>query len=149
MSSSDLDRLARTAYEAHRGAQSGPLPSWEDISEQEQRAWKAAVSAVTGKGDATVAEGDPTQSIALQVGKETRVFRTEFTAGRQGSLVVNDEHASSHHALFQAAHGFWYVEDLGSTNGTFLNGRRMFSAQRLKKGDKIRIGRTTVLVVSA
>ena len=149
MSSADIDHLARTAYEAHRGAQSESLPSWEDVSEQEQRAWRAAVSAVTGKGDATVADSGPSQSIALQVGGETRVFRTEFTAGRQGSLIINDEHASSQHALFQAAHGFWYVEDLGSTNGTWLNGRRMFSAQRLKKGDKVRIGRTQVIVVSA
>ncbi len=149
MTSSDLDHLARTAYEAHRSAQSGSLPSWENAPEQEQKAWRAAVSAVTGKGDATLADAGPTQSIALQAGHETRIFHTEFTAGRQGSLIVNDEHASSHHALFQAAHGFWYVQDLGSTNGTFLNGRRIFAAQRLKKGDKVRIGRTVVVVVSA
>jgi hypothetical protein len=148
VTSTDLERLARTAYEAHRGAQSGSLPSWEDAPEQEQRAWRAAVSAVTGPGDATLSDAGPTQSLVLQAGDETRVFHTEFTAGRQGSLVVNDEHASSHHALFQAAHGFWYVEDLGSTNGTFLNGRRIFMAQRLKKGDKVRIGRTQVVVVS-
>ena len=106
------------------------------------------MSAVTGKGDATLADAGPTQSIVLQAGGEARVYHTEFTAGRQGSLIVNDEHASSHHALFQAAHGFWYVQGLGSTNGTFLNGRRIFAAQRLKKGDKVRIGRTTVVVVS-
>ena len=83
-----------------------------------------------------------------QAGDQTHVFHTEFTAGRQGSLIVNDEHASSHHALFQMAHGYWFVQDLGSTNGTWLNGRRMFAAQRLKKGDKIKIGRTIVVVVS-
>ena len=149
MTSTDLEHLARTAYEAHRGAQSGSLPSWEDAPEQEQKAWRAAVSAVTGQGDSTVADAGPTQSIVLQAGEGTRIFHTEFTAGRQGSLVVNDEHASSHHALFQAAHGFWYVQDLGSTNGTWLNGRRIYAAQRLKKGDKVRIGRTQVVVVSA
>ena len=148
MTSTDLERLARTAYEAHRGAQSGSLPSWEDAPEQEQKAWRAAVSAVTGPGDSTVADAGPTQSIVLQAGEGTRIFHTEFTAG-QGSLVVNDKHASSHHALFQAAHGFWYVQDLGSTNGTWLNGRRIYAAQRLKKGNKVRIGRTQVVVVSA
>jgi pSer/pThr/pTyr-binding forkhead associated (FHA) protein len=40
------------------------------------------------------------------------------------------------------------VEDLGSTNGTYLNGRRILAAQRLRKGDKIRIGRTTLTVIS-
>jgi len=149
VASTDLDRLARTAYEAHRGANPGSLPPWEDTTEQEQKAWRAAVSAVTGAGDATLADTGPTQSIVIQAGDETRVFRTEFTAGRQGTLIVNDEHASSHHALFEPARGFWYVKDLDSTNGTWLNGRRMFAAQRLKKGDKVRIGRTVVVVVSA
>ena len=57
--------------------------------------------------------------------------------------------ASSHHALFQFAFGLWFVEDLGSTNGTWLNGRRIQASQRLKKGDKINIGHTVMTVVSA
>jgi len=148
VTSTDLDRLARTAYEAHRGAQSGSLPPWEDASAEEKKAWRAAVSAVTRPGESTLTDSPSAQSIAIQAGDQTHVFHAEFTAGRQGSLVVSDEHASSHHALFQAAHGFWYVQDLGSTNGTWLNGRRIFAAQRLKKGDKVRIGRTQVVVVS-
>ncbi len=107
------------------------------------------MSAVTSKGDATLADAGPAPSIVVQAGGETRVFHTEFTAGRQGSLVINDEHASSHHAIFLSAHGLWYVEDLGSTNGTWLNGRRIVAAQRLKKGDKVRIGHTVIAVVSA
>ena len=149
VTSTDLDRLARTAYEAHRSANPGSLPPWEDASEQEQKAWRAAVAAVTSTGDATLADAGPAPSIVIQGGGETRVFHTEFTAGRQGSLVINDDHASSHHALFLSAHGLWYVEDLGSTNGTWLNGRRIVAAQRLKKNDKVRIGRTTIVVVSA
>jgi pSer/pThr/pTyr-binding forkhead associated (FHA) protein len=148
VASIDLDRLAKTAYDAHRDAHSGPLPAWDDISDQEKKAWRAAVTAVTGSGESTVTEGPSAQSIVVQAGDKTHVFHTEFTAGRQGSLVLSDEHASSHHALFQPAHGYWFVQDLGSTNGTWLNGRRMFAAQRLKKGDKIKIGRTIVVVVS-
>jgi len=148
VASTDLDRLARTAYEAHRGAHPGSLPTWEDTTAQEKKAWRAAVSAISGQGDATLTDAPPTQSIVIQAGDQTHIFHAEFTAGRQGSLVVGDEHASSHHALFQFAHGFWFVQDLGSTNGTWLNGRRIYAAQRLKKGDKIKIGRTTVAVVS-
>jgi len=148
VTSTDLDRLARIAYEAHRDAYPGSLPSWEDVTEQEQKAWRAVVSAVTTPRDATLADAGPTPSIVVKVGDETRIFRTEFTAGRQGSLVINDEHASSQHALFLSAHGLWYVEDAGSTNGTWLNGRRIVAAQRLRKGDKVRIGRTVVVVVS-
>jgi pSer/pThr/pTyr-binding forkhead associated (FHA) protein len=148
VTSTDLERLARTAYEAHRGANPGSLPPWEDATEQERKAWRVAVSAVTSTGDATLADAGPTPSLVIQAGDETRVFHTEFTAGRQGSLVINDEHASGQHALFLSAHGLWYVEDLGSTNGTWLNGRRIVAAQRLRKGDKVRIGRTVVVVVS-
>jgi pSer/pThr/pTyr-binding forkhead associated (FHA) protein len=149
VTSTDLERLAQTAYEAHRGAHPGTAPPWEDTTEQEQKAWQAAVSAVTGQGDATLTDRLPGQSLVVQTGDQTRVFYTEFTAGRQGTLPISDDHASSHHALFQFAHGLWYVKDLSSTNGTWLNGRRIYQPQRLKKGDKVRIGHTTVVVVSA
>jgi pSer/pThr/pTyr-binding forkhead associated (FHA) protein len=144
----DLERLARTAYEAHRDVSPGTLPAWENAPEQEQKAWRAAMSAVAPPAEDTVTEGAKAPSIVLQYGGETNVFHKEFTAGRQGQLAVGDEHASSHHALFQFSRGFWYVEDLNSTNGTWLNGRRMFAAQRLKKGDKVKIGRTVVTVLS-
>ena len=148
MASIDLEALARTAYDAYRRTQKS-APPWDDISSTERRAWQAAVSAVSNQGDATLTDAVPTPSIVIQASGETHVFSTDFTAGRLGNLVVTDDHASSHHARFQFAHGTWYVEDLNSTNGTWLNNRRMFSAQRLKKGDKVRIGRTTIQVVSA
>ena len=149
VASTDLERLAQTAYEAHRSAQSGSLPSWDDASAQEKGAWRAAVSAVTGPGDSTVTDTPKTKGLIIQAGGQTHTFYTEFTVGRQGSLVISDEHASGQHALFQLAHGFWFVQDLDSTNGTWLNNRRVYQAQRLKKGDKIKIGRSIVAVVSA
>jgi pSer/pThr/pTyr-binding forkhead associated (FHA) protein len=146
-----LEHLARTAYEAHRGVQPGSLPTWEDATEQEQQAWKAAVSAVAGQTGVTLAdvEAVPTQSLLIQAGDQRHTFHTEFIAGRQGALAVADEFASNQHARFQMAHGLWYVKDLGSTNGTWLNGRRIHAPQRLKKGDKVKIGHTVVIVVSA
>jgi hypothetical protein len=149
VTSPDLDRLARVAYEAHRSAVSEPFPPWEDAAEQEQMAWKAAVTAVTGQRDATLAEGASVHPLVVQADDESHVFHTDFTVGRQGRLPIGDEHASAHHALFQFAHGLWYVQDLDSTNGTWLNGRRIYQPQRLKKGDKVRIGRTVILVVSS
>ena len=149
MTSPDLDRLAQTAYEAHRGANPGSLPPWEETTAQEQKAWRAVASAVTNQGDRTLADGHRAQSLVVQAGDQTRTFYTEFTAGRQGTLPISDDHASSQHALFQFAHGLWYVKDLSSTNGTWLNGRRFYVAQPLKKGDKVKIGHTVMVVVSA
>jgi pSer/pThr/pTyr-binding forkhead associated (FHA) protein len=146
-----LERLARTAYEAHRGAHPESLPAWEDTTEQEQQAWKVAVSAVAGQTGITRTDvaAIPAQPLLVQAGDQRCTFRADFTAGRQGTLAVSDEFASNHHARFQIAHGLWYVKDLGSTNGTWLNGRRIHAAQRLKKGDKIKIGHTVVTVASA
>ena len=148
MASIDIEVLARTAYEAYRRAHKGSVPRWDDLDTAEQQAWRAAMSAVGSRGDATLTDGGPTPSLVLKAGNHTQVFSTDFTAGRQGSLAVGDDHASNHHAHFQFAHGAWFVEDLNSTNGTYLNGLRMLSAQRLKRGDKIRIGRTVIVVVS-
>jgi hypothetical protein len=53
-----------------------------------------------------------------------------------------DEFASAHHARVEAqADGVW-VEDLGSTNGTFVNGSRIDDRRLLQPGDVIRIGET-------
>ena len=149
MSSSSLENLARTAYEAHRGAHPTSLPPWEDITEQEQQAWMAAVSAIAAQAGGTLVDAAPARPLVIQLGNQRHSFSTTFTAGRQGNIVINDEFASTHHARFQVAHNLWFIEDLGSTNGTWLNGRRFRAPQHLKRGDKIKIGRTVMTVVSA
>jgi hypothetical protein len=149
VSNPDREHTARIAYEAYRAALPHTPPAWEDIPETEHRAWSIAVAAVTHQPDATlIGEGVKIQQIVIEGPDQTHIFHNDFTVGRQGTLPIRDEHASSHHCLIQTAHGLWYVEDLGSTNGTFLNGRRVVTAQRIKKGDKVRIGHTTVTVVS-
>ena len=106
------------------------------------------MSAVAGQTKKTVAEATPTKSLFIQVGDQSYNFQSEFTAGREGTLVISDEFASNQHARFTTAHGLWYVQDLGSTNGTWLNRRRIHAAQRLKKGDRIWIGHTIMTVLS-
>ena len=150
VSSTGLDHIARIAYEAHRSAHPSALPSWEDTTETEQQAWRAAVSAVNVQTGGTIIESAPTtRALIVQAGDKRQSFNTEFTIGRLGTLVIGDEFASGHHARCFIAHGLWFIEDLGSTNGTWLNGRRFHSPQRLKKGDKVRIGHTIIAVSSA
>ena len=149
MSSSGFEHLARTAYETHREAQPRPLPPWEGVTEEEQQAWRAVVSAVAAQTGSTIVEAAaPNRSLLIQAGEQRHTFHANFTTGRQGTLAISDEFASSRHARFQIAHGLWYVEDLGSTNGTWLNRRRIYAAQRLKKGDKVWIGHTIMTVLS-
>jgi hypothetical protein len=64
------------------------------------------------------------------------------TMGRSDNaeIRVDDPFASSAHARIFPRGDFMYVEDMGSTNGTFLNGRQLRTAERLKVADVIRIG---------
>ena len=143
-----LERLAQTAYEAHRAALPASAPPWEALTRQEQQAWKAAAAAVAGQAGGTIAEAHG-RPLVLQIGDERHTFGTDFTVGRDGSLAIDDDFASGQHARFQTVRGLWYIEDLGSRNGTSLNGRRVLSFQLLKKRDKITIGHTVMTVVSA
>jgi pSer/pThr/pTyr-binding forkhead associated (FHA) protein len=145
---SPIERLAQTAYEAHRGAHTEPLPVWEDATEQEHHAWMVAVSAVTTQTGKTTSEASHITPLVIQTGDQRQSFEVDFTVGRQGELVIDDEFASGRHARFRLVRGLWYVQDLGSTNGTSLNGLRIHANQLLRKGDKVRIGHTVMVVVS-
>jgi pSer/pThr/pTyr-binding forkhead associated (FHA) protein len=65
--------------------------------------------------------------------------------GRGSTNDVNlarDEYASSNHARIEPRRDGVWVEDVGSTNGTYLNGIRLTRAKRLTPGDVVRIGET-------
>ena len=63
--------------------------------------------------------------------------------GADNDLSVDgDEFASTHHARFEPRRDGVYIEDIGSTNGTFVNGIRVARERRLATGDVVRIGET-------
>jgi hypothetical protein len=64
------------------------------------------------------------------------------TMGRSdgADIQIDDPFASSAHARIFQRGEFMYIEDMGSTNGTYLNGRQLRTAERLKMADVIRIG---------
>jgi hypothetical protein len=66
------------------------------------------------------------------------------TLGRSAAadIEVDDPFASSAHARIFPRGDFMYIEDVGSTNGTYLNGRQVRRAEQLKMADTIRIGDT-------
>jgi FHA domain len=69
-------------------------------------------------------------------------LREGATLGRSdhAEVRVDDPFASSAHARIFPRGDFMLVEDMGSTNGTYLNGRQLRGAERLKVADVIRIG---------
>ncbi|GLY26784.1 FHA domain-containing protein [Kineosporia sp. NBRC 101731] len=62
----------------------------------------------------------------------------------ESTLVLDDDYASGRHARLSLRHGVWMVEDLGSTNGTFLGRNRVQDPVPIAPGAQIRIGRTVL-----
>jgi len=60
------------------------------------------------------------------------------------TLVLTDDFASSRHARLTQREGRWYVEDLGSTNGTYLDQQRVQGPLAVAPGQPIRIGATVI-----
>ena len=59
---------------------------------------------------------------------------------------ATDQEISRQHARVVQRGGYYWIEDVGSSNGTFVNGLRIFSPQVLQPGDEIRLGRTVLRV---
>lgn len=66
--------------------------------------------------------------------------------GRSGDCTVplQDSYASNRHARIYYRDGQWFIEDLNSTNGTYLGNNRLTSTQLLEPGMVVRIGQTTM-----
>jgi pSer/pThr/pTyr-binding forkhead associated (FHA) protein len=60
------------------------------------------------------------------------------------ALVLDDDFASGRHARIFSREGAWFVEDLGSTNGTFLGNERLTGPVRVEAGSTLRIGKTVI-----
>jgi pSer/pThr/pTyr-binding forkhead associated (FHA) protein len=70
----------------------------------------------------------------------------QITVGRanDATLVLNDDYASSRHARLFPQDGQWIVEDLGSTNGTYLDRQKVTQPTPVPVGVPIRIGKTVL-----
>ncbi|MDI2132848.1 FHA domain-containing protein FhaB/FipA [Yinghuangia seranimata] len=71
----------------------------------------------------------------------------QITIGRahDSTIVLDDDYASSRHArIYPAPDGQWIVEDLGSTNGTYLDRTRLTGPTPVSLGAPIRIGKTVI-----
>jgi FhaA, N-terminal domain/FHA domain len=79
-------------------------------------------------------------------GRRMRIGPAGATIGRsrQCEVVIDDPNVSRQHAEIRPRGGSWVVNDLGSTNGSSLNGRRIMSPEVLKPGDEIELGTAVI-----
>jgi pSer/pThr/pTyr-binding forkhead associated (FHA) protein len=91
----------------------------------------------------------PTQLIVTEGGLQgTRIGLTgaPVLIGRanDSTLVLTDDYASTRHARISLQDGMWVVEDLGSTNGTYLGQRKLDGPVPMEIGVQLRIGKTVL-----
>jgi pSer/pThr/pTyr-binding forkhead associated (FHA) protein len=79
-------------------------------------------------------------------GASVNLAEQQITLGRanDATLVLNDDYASSRHARIFPQDGQWIVEDLGSTNGTYLDRQKVTRPTPVPLGVPIRIGKTVL-----
>jgi pSer/pThr/pTyr-binding forkhead associated (FHA) protein len=109
------------------------------------------VGAVTAPGrPAKVKRGKTAHQLFVTAGSlaGTRITLGEapITIGRaeDSTLVITDDYASAKHARLVPRAGQWYLEDLGSTNGTYLDKTKVGAPTPVPLGVPIRIGRTSL-----
>src|SRR5947209_12553378 len=110
---------------------------------------------VTGAGRALESRSmsSPTARLEVVAGKAVGMsilVDDELLIGRHadgaGRLAEDEEISRSHARLSLDGSGFCAIEDLGSTNGTYVNGLRIKGPQTLSEGDTVEVGGTTLVV---
>src|SRR4051812_18226675 len=94
--------------------------------------------------------GESLQVVAGNAAGSNIALDNELVIGRStpglGSLGGDSEISRVHARIYHDPSGQLMVEDLGSTNGTFVNGNRIAAATPLRSGDQVRVGQTTMSV---
>jgi hypothetical protein len=93
-------------------------------------------------------EPDPRRGTAvLRIAGRTEILGSGGAVigrSRDADIVLEDPNVSRHHAEVRPSGGSWIVNDLGSTNGIKVNGRRVTGPQSLRRGDVIELGTSRV-----
>jgi hypothetical protein len=140
--------VARVIRSAGRGERSAPSQDSMILTPQ------AAAAAGLGRGGSSrrsfllVVQRSP----SLDEGDEFQLNSAPLTVGRGGQndlVLTGDDFASARHARIEVRGDGVWVQDLESTNGTYVNGSRVAGAQRLDDGDVLRVGETDLRVEAA
>jgi len=113
------------------------------------RAFGALTRAMSAERAATEAAGtlvvERSPARTPRVGERLPLRATNAIGRDAGNdISLPDEAASARHATLELRDDEWWIEDLGSTNGTLVNGLRIDKRERVRFGDEIAIGRVAL-----
>ncbi|MDP9017226.1 MAG: FHA domain-containing protein [Candidatus Eremiobacteraeota bacterium] len=106
----------------------------------------------TGRAPAAT-QSSPSPAIELEVTERGRSRRVEaicpLVVGRatDADLLLMDSEVSRRHARFESEGGALFVTDLQSSNGTFLNGRRIQKREAVRAGDEVDVGTARIVLI--
>ncbi|MEJ1922654.1 FHA domain-containing protein FhaB/FipA [Microbacterium sp. KHB019] len=130
-------KVRKLPAEAASGAPVAAAPAPASKPKPSPRDGSAATTSSVAK---LVITSGPKAGLELPLGTEA------MTIGRssESGLVIRDDYTSSHHARLLLRGDTWAIQDLDSTNGTFLGGKRLGSAPApISIGDTVKVGATT------
>lgn len=88
---------------------------------------------------AVIIEGESSSGKTFELNQELTIGRAD-----KCHVVLDDTYVSQVHARISARGESYFIEDLGSTNGTYLNRKRVGGATELQRGDRVKIGKTVL-----
>ncbi len=131
------------AVSVMRGDLFGTRPTPRTVPQAPRRPPPAAKPRMRRKGtpSALLVTGGPLAGTVVNLSEHGSV-----TIGRANdcTVVLDDDYASGHHARIFERDGQWYVEDLGSTNGTYLDRQKVATPTSAPVGVPIRVGKAVV-----
>lgn len=138
-----LTPLQRVAVQSARSRESGATPTAPSpdapTTVTERASASNASAASSGQATRIVITSGPKSGLELDLPE------TGLTIGRSSGsgLQIKDDYTSNQHAKIVRWRDQWVVQDLGSTNGTFVEGARISESTPVKVGSAVRIGTTT------
>lgn len=93
--------------------------------------------------------GAPTQVVIVEGGNQGEAVSLQgapllIGRGNDAAIRLDDDYASTRHARIASSGEQWYVEDLGSTNGTYVGTSRITQPTAIQLGTRVRIGKTVL-----
>ena len=129
-------RSVRAIHQELRPTTSGPAPSRTAPPPVSR---SSARKAKKSPHKAVVIEGDSHRGASFDLRDELVIGR-----GPKCQIVLDDSYVSQMHARLFSKGDLYMVEDLGSTNGTYLNRRKVTAPTELRRGDQVKIGKTVL-----
>ncbi|MFF3288646.1 FHA domain-containing protein [Streptomyces sp. NPDC003023] len=137
---SDLFGTRVTQRGSRRGAEQRPQQQRQNSAPPQQRQQAGGRQRRGAPTKLVVSEGTLTGTTVALQGQTITLGRAH-----DSTIVLDDDYASSRHArIYPDRDGQWIVEDLGSTNGTYLDRTRLTTPTPIPLGAPIRIGKTVI-----